>query len=191
MIPAAHILIDIKAARMTTVTPAASDSGPGCGLRRASIAALGCAALLAACGQGPAPPPAPDAVAAPGLYQIPANAVPDGTLRATVMTRGGAAARGTLSTNGQRFPVALEGLGVAGPAPARVEVVGEAFGLGRTADFAGTYRPVGTGTPGAQLDLTGGLQFGNDNLVVLRLRPAREGQVLTVPAEGIRATLAR
>lgn len=146
--------------------------------------ARGCAAaslllaLAAACAEAPAPPPRPDAVAAPGLYQLPADAVPDGTLRATIRRDAGPA-QGVLLTNGERIPVVLQGLGVASPAPARVEVTGQAYGLGRTSDVFGTYRDVGAG--GAALDLGGGLQLGNENLVVLRLRPVREGPILTAP----------
>ncbi|MBX9698767.1 MAG: hypothetical protein K2X74_04985, partial [Acetobacteraceae bacterium] len=111
-----------------------------------------------------------------------------GTLRA-VITRGGGPVRGTLATNAQTLRVTLEGLGAAAPAPARVEVNGQLFGIGRTDQVVGTYRPVGDGAGSAQVNLTGGLNLGNDNLVVMRLWPGREGQVLTAAPDGVRLRL--
>ena len=156
--------------------------------RRAALSRLaGAAAIafgLAACAEAPAPPPAADAVPGPGLYQIPPGTPVDGTLRLTI-ARGTPGARGTLSTNGIRIPVVLQGLSVAAPAPARVEITGEVFGLGRTDQFFAPYRDVGASAAAAGVDLTGGLQLGNDNLVVIRLRPAVEGQVLTASPQGV------
>jgi len=167
---------------------ATSDTRHRPGLLADSVPALIATVLLAGCAQAPAPPPSADAVAAPGLYQLPADATPDATLRAVVL-RGGTTARGTLSANGQRFPVVLQGLGVAAPAPARLDVAGQLFGLEHTADVEGTYRMIGPG--GTPTELAGGLQLGNANLVVLRIRPGREGAVLTAPAEGVTLILGR
>lgn len=165
-------------------------TNPRRGLWGAGLALLalgGCAEQL----QQPLPyyRPNPDAVAQPGLYQIPDGATPDGSFRATI-ARGASVARGTLSTNTLQYPITLQGLAASG-ARGPVEVRGQVFGLGRTDQILGTYRPVGTGAGSTQAALIGGLQLGNDNLVVIRLTPAREGQVLTVPPEGMTVTLQR
>jgi predicted small lipoprotein YifL len=166
-------------------------------MRSAGIAPLAGLALLALAGCGGSAPleqplpyfrPNPDAVAAPGLYQIPPGATPDGTFRASI-ARGAGAARGTLLTNTLQFPITLQGLSAPG-ATGRVEVTGQVFGLGRTDQVTGTYKPVGD-TAAAGGDAAGGLQLGNDNLVVIRLRPARAGQALSVPPEGMTVTLQR
>ena len=106
------------------------------------------------------------------------------------VARGATVARGTLSTDTLRFPITLQGLSASGAA-GRVDVNGQVFGLGNTNQILGTYRQVGATAAGVQTDLTGGLQLGNENLVVIRVFPAREGQVLTVAPDGVSVTLQR
>ncbi|MBY0333965.1 MAG: hypothetical protein K2X49_25185 [Acetobacteraceae bacterium] len=55
----------------------------------------------------------------------------------------------------------------------------------------GTYKPVGGGTAVAHVTPAGGLQLGDDELVVMRLWPGREGQLLTAAPDGVRLSLGR
>src|SRR3989442_5524820 len=74
---------------------------------------------------------------------------------------------GVLTTRGQRYPFALQGLEVGGVGVAKVQATGQVYHLGRVADFAGTYVAVGAGAAvgeGAGLltlrnPLGGGLNF--------------------------------
>ncbi len=125
--------------------------------------------------------PNPDAVAQPGLYQIPDGATPDGTFRATI-ARGASVARGTLSTNTLTYPITLQGLS-APYARGTVVVTGQVFGLGTTQQILGTYKPVQTGG--------GEVQLGNDNLVAMRIAPAVAGEPLGVADAGVTVTLSR
>lgn len=152
--------------------------------RQAVLGAL--ALLLGACGQEPALPPATAVLPPPGLYQIPPGAPVDGRVRMT-LTRGAASSRGVLTANDTTTPIVVTGLVAPARAPARLEVVGEAYGLNRRSDFAGTFRDVGNG--GARP--AGELQLGNDNLVVLRLRPARGAAPLTVAPGGMTVAFGR
>lgn len=158
--------------------------------RRATLSALAlCAGLLAGCGaddfQAPGLPPNADAVPGPGLYVIPPGATPDGTLRLSV-TRGAAIARGRIYMDGQNFDISIAGLTATGSRATRVDVVGEAYGIGRNNQFPGSYRPVGSV---ADSGSSGGLNMANDQLVVLRLRPARPGPVLNAAPDGLTVTL--
>jgi len=150
--------------------------------RRLALCTLPALALSACTGR-PDLPPTPDSVPAPGLYQLPANAQPDAGLRFTLVTRGNAPSRGVLESNGQRLPIQVSGLLVQGSAPARVAIRGQLFGLERTTDFPGTYRPHGNS------QISGGiLQLGNDNLVVMRIW-AEPALPLTLAPGGMTVTL--
>lgn len=141
--------------------------------------------LLAGCAADlPQTPPPADALPGPGLYALSPGTPPDGTVRVTIPRNGGPA-RGVLDTNGQRLRFTITGLGAQGPAPARVAVTGNVYGLQRSGDFAGTYRDVG----GAATDLGGSFRIGNDNLVLMVLRPSPAAAELTVPAGGATVTL--
>jgi hypothetical protein len=151
--------------------------------RRGALALLPALALgLAACGGGsPDQPPTSDPVPSPSLYQIGPGTPVDGRVTLTLV-RGQATARGVLMTNGYRVRFTATGLATSGPAPARLEVVGNVYGLPRRDVFPGTYRYVGD-IGAARGDLMGNLQIGNDNLVLMRLRPAREGAADLVAAD--------
>ncbi len=144
-------------------TPPPADALPGPGLGAGSGAGTG-----------------PD----PSLFALSPGTPPDGTVRVTIPRNGGAA-RGTLDTNGQRFRFTITGLGAQGPAPARIAVTGNVYGLQRSRDFAGTYRDVGA----AATDLGGRFRIGNDNLVLMVLRPSPAATELTVPTGGATVTL--
>ena len=109
--------------------------------------------------------------------------------------RGAATARGVLNTtNGARIPFTISGLSATGRAPSRLDVVGQVYGLPRNDIFPGTYRDVG-GPPSAQSELTGippaHLSLGNDNLVLLRLRPARPADLAVAPGGATVVTTGR
>ncbi|NMJ40587.1 hypothetical protein GWK16_05010 [Roseomonas sp. JC162] len=140
---------------------------------------LGLLALAGCASDLPETPPPADAVPGPGLYALSPGTPADGTVRVTIPRTGGTA-RGVLNTNGQNVRFTITGLGTQGPAPARVQVTGNVYGLQRVGDFAGTYRAVG----GAATDLGAAFRIGNDNLVLMVLRPTPDTVVLTVPADG-------
>jgi hypothetical protein len=142
------------------------------------LALGGCAADL------PQAPPPADATPPPGLFTLSPGTPVDGTVRIAA-GRGGRAA-GTLDTNGQRLRFTVSGLTGTG---ARIGPLasGEVYGLQRSGDFAGTFRDVG----GAASDLGGVLRLGNDNLVLMVLRPARPGVTLSVPPGGATVTVVR
>jgi hypothetical protein len=142
--------------------------------------ALLLALALAACaGEREPPPPRDPAPLPPSLFVLSPGTPVDGTLRLSP-PRGGGPVEGVLDANGQRYRVRVTGLGEAGGRPLQGPVTGEVYGLERMGDGAGRYRDVG-GTP-ANPEAT--LRLGNQNLVLIELRPARRGTVLTVPPEG-------
>ena len=153
--------------------------GRATGLAAAVLLALaGCASEL------PQTPPPADAVPPPSLYTLSPGTPVDGTARIT-LTRGRGTAAGVLDTNGQRFRFSMAGLTTDGAMPARMTVTAQVYGLQRSRDFAGTYRDVG----GAASDLDGTLRLGNDNLVLMVVRPSGQGIALGVPAGGAVVTL--
>lgn len=141
---------------------------------------------LGACGQQGDLPPTMDQVAPPSVYQIGPGTPPDAQV-ALMLVRGQAAAPGELIGNGYRTRFTVTGLSPAPGSPGRLEVIGDVFGLPRRDIFAGTYRNVTS----AQGDLSNMLQLGNDNLVVIRLRPARTPTAMLVAADsGVVVTVA-
>lgn len=149
------------------------------GLAVAAVLALaGCASDL------PQTPPPADAVPPPSLYTLSPGTPVDGTARIT-LARGRGTAAGVLDSNGQRFRFAMAGLTTTGAMPARMTVTAQVYGLQRSRDFAGTYRDVG----GAASDLDGTLRLGNENLVLMVVRPSGQGIALGVPAGGAVVTL--
>lgn len=156
----------------------------------ARLLALGAALALAGCASDlPETPPPADAVPPPSLFNLSPGTPVDGTLRITVV-RGQASARGTLETNGQRFRVTATGLSAQGAPSARSEAEGQVYGLERSGDFAGSYRVVGD-AEAAAADFAGGLRLGNQNLVLIRLRPRQEGTVLVAAPAGVTITMGR
>jgi hypothetical protein len=138
----------------------------------------GCAADL------PQAPPPADAVPPPSLFTLSPGTPVDGTARIT-LTRGRTAAAGVLDTNGQRLRFSMTGLAVTGAMPSRFSVSAQVYGLQRVGDFAGTFRDVG----GASSDLDGTLRLGNDNLVLMVVRPSGQGVALGVAPGGAAVSL--
>jgi hypothetical protein len=147
---------------------------------RATGLAAAAALTLAGCASDlPQTSPPADAVPPPSLYTLSPGTPVDGTARIT-LTRGRGTATGVLDTNGQRFRFTMAGLTTNGAMPARMTVTAQVYGLQRRGDFAGTYRDVG----GAASDLDGTLRLGNENLVLMVVRPSGQGIALGVPAGG-------
>lgn len=159
--------------------------------RHGFLGLLGALALTACAGGLPETPPPADAVAGPSsLYSLSPGTPVDGTLQLTLQ-RGQNVARGTLSTNGERFPVTLTGLTAQAGNAARVEAAGQVYGLPRGGvSFPGTFSVVND-PAAAATDVVGGLRLGNENLVLVVLQPRREGVVLTAAAGGVVAALGR
>lgn len=154
---------------------------------RGPLGAVGGLALaLAACAGDRPPPPPRDFAPMPQLFTLSPGTPVDGTLRLSPPPRGGGPLPGVLETNGERYRVTVTGLTEAGGAPLRGPVTAEVYGLQRLGDVAGRYRDVG-GTPA---NPAATLRLGNDSLVLLELRPARQGTALAVPAEGAALALA-
>ncbi len=152
--------------------------------RRALLGLLPLTAI-GACGQQGDLPPTMDQAPPPSLYRIGPGTPVDGRV-ALILLRGQPTARGVLTTNGYRLRFTATGLSAAAGAPRQLQVVGNVFGLPRRDIFPGTYRNVA----GAQGDLAGVLQLGNDNLVLIRLRPARGPAMLVAADAGVVITVA-
>lgn len=156
--------------------------------RRALLGLLPALALGACGNPDNQPQPIPTYTAPPpGLYQLGPNTPADGRLRVTLL-RGAASARGVLTTNGgARIPFTITGVTTSDRPPARLELVGQVYGLPRTDIFFSSYRNVAP-PPSARAELTDTppieLQLGNDNLVVVRLMTARPGTGLLAIAPG-------
>lgn len=156
--------------------------------RRAVLGLLPALALGACGNQDNQPQPIPTYTAPPpGLYQLGPNTPVDGRLRLTLV-RGAASARGVLTTtNGARLPFTVTGVTTTGRAPARLDVVGQVYGLPRNDIFFSSYRNVAA-PPSAQAELTDTppieLRLGNDDLVVVRLQTARPGAAVLAIAPG-------
>lgn len=161
--------------------------------RRAFLGLLPALALGACGNPDNQPQPIPTYTAPPpSLYQLGPNTPADGRLRVT-MVRGASSARGVLTTNnGTRLPFTITGVTTSDRPPARLELVGEVYGLPRTDIFFSSYRNVAP-PPSAQAELTDTppieLRLGNDNLVVVRLMTARPGTgLLTIAPGGVTIT---
>jgi len=94
---------------------------------------------------------------------------------------------GVLTTSGQRFTFAVQGLEVGGIGVSRVQAVGQVYHLRRVEDFAGTY--VAVGADAAVGGGAGLLTMRNQHGVVINLQSTQQGVKLTAGVEGITITL--
>jgi hypothetical protein len=91
---------------------------------------------------------------------------------------------GELDFRGRSYDFKIGGLGIGGYGISNLRAVGEVYDLKRVADFPGVYGEVRKGYAiGWQGD--GHLWMQNPNNVVLHLRTAREGLMLTLGASGV------
>jgi hypothetical protein len=91
---------------------------------------------------------------------------------------------GQLYFRRQSYDFKIGGLGVGGYGISNLRAVGEVYGLKRIADFPGAYAEA---RQGWTIGRAGGghLWLENPNNVVLHLRTAREGLMLTLGASGV------
>jgi len=91
---------------------------------------------------------------------------------------------GQLDFRGQSYDFKIGGLGIGGYGISNLRAVGEVYDLKHVADFPGVFGEVRKGYAiGWQGD--GHLWLQNPNSVVLHLRTAREGLMLTLGASGV------
>jgi hypothetical protein len=90
---------------------------------------------------------------------------------------------GVLTTHGQRYPFAVQGLEVGGLGVAKVQAVGQVYHLRQVGDFAGTYVAVGADT--AVGGGAGVLTMRNQHGIVINLQSVQQGIKLTAGVEGI------
>jgi hypothetical protein len=93
---------------------------------------------------------------------------------------------GVLTTYGQRYPFAVQGLEVGGVGVSRVQAVGQVYNLRKVEDFAGTY--VAVGADAAVGGGAGILTMRNQRGVVINLQTVQQGIKLTAGVEGITIT---
>lgn len=93
---------------------------------------------------------------------------------------------GLLTTRGQRYPFAVQGLEVGGVGVSKVQAVGQVYHLRQVADFAGTY--VAVGADAAVGGGAGIMTMRNQHGVVINLQSTQQGLKLTAGVEGITLT---
>jgi len=119
-------------------------------------------------------------------------AKPSGTVQVTfthvAFIGSGARGNGILNFQGKQYPFEVTGLGVSGTAVARVNAVGEVYGLNTPADFAGAYvqekSDLALGDTGR-----GGLWLRNEHGVIMRLNASMTGAALTLGADAVRVSM--
>jgi hypothetical protein len=94
---------------------------------------------------------------------------------------------GVLTTHGQRYPFAIQGLEVGGVGVSKVQAVGQVYNLKKVEDFSGTY--VAVGADAAVGGGAGILTMRNQQGVVINLQSTQQGIKLTAGVEGITMTL--
>jgi hypothetical protein len=94
---------------------------------------------------------------------------------------------GLLTTYGQRYAFAVQGLEVGGVGVSRVQAVGQVYHLRKVEDFSGTY--VAVGADAAVGGGAGILTMRNQHGVVINLQSTQQGIKLTAGVEGITMTL--
>lgn len=94
---------------------------------------------------------------------------------------------GTLTYNGKKYPVKVEGLSVGEVGIARATARGDVFDLKKLEDFAGNYTGAAAGaTVGGGADVT---VMKNQNGVVIHLKSTTQGASLKLATSGIKLTL--
>jgi hypothetical protein len=91
---------------------------------------------------------------------------------------------GQLDYRGQSYDFKIGGLGIGGYGISNLRAVGEVYGLKRVDDFPGAYGEARQGWTIGRAG-NGHLWLENPNQVVLHLRTAREGLMLTLGASGV------
>ena len=95
---------------------------------------------------------------------------------------------GELDFRGRSYDFKIGGLGIGGYGISNLRAVGEVYDLKRVADFPGGYAEARQGWAIGRAG-NGHLWLQNPNNVVLHLRTAREGLMLTLGASGVAITM--
>ena len=147
------------------------------------------AALLAGCATHGGNTSQQQSAAQQTSATVPAK--PSGTVQVTfthVAFIGGIRGNGILNFQGKQYPFEVTGLGVSGTAVARVNAVGEVYGLNTPADLAGAYvqeqSDLGLRNTGRE-----GLWLKNEHGVSMRLDASLRGAALTLGADAVRVSL--
>jgi hypothetical protein len=90
---------------------------------------------------------------------------------------------GTLTYQGQDYPISVSGLGVGGFGASRLTASGDIYGLRSAGDLAGVYTQIRTGWA---LGASGsGTMWLTNNRVTMKLHAHRRGLQLTLGADGV------
>ena len=118
---------------------------------------------------------------------------PDATLQLTEGTVavgiGFSWGKGTLTYQGKKYPVKVEGLSVGEVGVNRATAVGNVFKLTKLADFDGNYV-----AGGAEATIAGGAgitAMKNQNGVVIELKSTTQGASLKLAAEGLKLSVTK
>ena len=97
--------------------------------------------------------------------------------------------KGTLTYQGKKYPVKVEGLSVGELGVTRASARGEVFDLKKLADFDGTYTAGGAGaTVGGG---AGATIMRNQNGVVIEMTSTTQGASLKLAAQGLKLAVAK
>ena len=95
--------------------------------------------------------------------------------------------KGTLTYQGKKYPLKVQGLSVGEVGVTRATATGEAYNLKKLADFDGNYVAAG-----AEATVAGGAgvtAMKNQNGVVIELKSTTQGASLKLAAEGIKLSV--
>ena len=96
-------------------------------------------------------------------------------------------AKGTLTYQGKKYPIKVDGLSVDEVGVDRATALGRVIDLRKLEDFDGNYRAAGGGATVARGTSVAALQ--NQNGVKIALKSATEGASLKLGAEGIKLSI--
>jgi hypothetical protein len=130
-------------------------------------------------------------IQSPPTAQSVAGLTPVGTVTLTETVAGGATGgTGTLTFQGRSYPFTLVGSVIGLGGASQVHAVGEIYKLNRLADFEGLYAE-GTGQTGIATSGKADLWMQNKAGVIMHLKGASEGVVLTLGSNEVLLTLAK
>jgi len=90
---------------------------------------------------------------------------------------------GTLTYQGQNYPISVRGLGVGGIGASRLTATGDVYGLQSAGDLAGVYTQIRSGW--ALGDAGSGTMWLTNNRVTMKLHARRRGLQLALGADGV------
>jgi hypothetical protein len=127
-------------------------------------------------------------IAAPALAQERPKGAPSGFVKIeqlqVAFIGSGALGGGTLSYQGESYPITVGGLGVGGIGASKLTASGSVYGLTRREDFAGAYVQIRKGWALGDHG-KGTLWLRNSNGVTMKLNTQRKGLQLSLGADGV------